>query len=241
MADLTIDELARETGMTVRNIRSYQTRGLLPGPQMRGRVAYYGAEHIERLALIQELQADGLSLQLVERLVAERADATGRLVALRRGVLLSLQTDVPETLTRETLVERFGDYDGAVIERALALGTIVEQPDGRFLVPRPAVLGIGEEVMGQGVSVQHALDVVEVTQRACEAAAQAFVGMVMKDVWVPFDAAGRPEEQWPEIAETIERLRPLGSELMMAMLPPLIAAEVERAFGAAIRAQAKDD
>jgi DNA-binding transcriptional MerR regulator len=241
MADLTIDELARETGMTVRNIRSYQTRGLLPGPQMRGRVAYYGADHIERLGLIQELQADGLSLQLIERLISERAEPTRKLVALRRGVLLSLQDDAPETLTRAELVERFGDYDGAVIARALAVGSIIEQPDDRFLIPSPAVLGIGEEVMGQGVSVQSALDVVEVVQRSCEAVAKAFVSMVMTDVWVPFDAAGRPEEQWPEIAATIERLRPLGSELLMTMLPPVIAAEVERAFGAAIRAQAKAD
>jgi DNA-binding transcriptional MerR regulator len=30
VAELTIDELARETGMTVRNIRAHQSRGLLP-------------------------------------------------------------------------------------------------------------------------------------------------------------------------------------------------------------------
>ena len=59
MADaaLTIDELARRTGMTVRNIRAHQSRGLLPAPQVRGRTGYYGAEHEQRINLIRELQA----------------------------------------------------------------------------------------------------------------------------------------------------------------------------------------
>ena len=42
---LTIDELARETGMTVRNIRAHQSRGLLPPPVVRARTGYYGPEH----------------------------------------------------------------------------------------------------------------------------------------------------------------------------------------------------
>ncbi len=42
VAELTIDELARETGMTVRNIRAHQSRGLLPPPEVRARTGYYG-------------------------------------------------------------------------------------------------------------------------------------------------------------------------------------------------------
>ena len=57
-ADLTIDELARRTGMTVRNIRAHQSRGLLPPPEVRGRTGYYGSEHLARIELIRELQAE---------------------------------------------------------------------------------------------------------------------------------------------------------------------------------------
>jgi hypothetical protein len=35
-----------------------------------------------------------------------------------------------------------------------------------------------------------------------------FVKLFLDEVWKPFDSAERPEEQWPEITETIERLRP---------------------------------
>ena len=55
--DLTIDELARQIGMTVRNVRAHQSRGLLPPPELRGRTGYYGPEHVARLKLIQELQS----------------------------------------------------------------------------------------------------------------------------------------------------------------------------------------
>ena len=53
MAPFTIDELAREAGMTVRNVRSHHARGLLPPPEVRGRTGFYGTEHVERLRLIQ--------------------------------------------------------------------------------------------------------------------------------------------------------------------------------------------
>src|SRR2546423_8837463 len=68
-AELTIDELARRTGMTARNIRAHQSRGLLPPPAVRGRTGYYGAEHLARLQLIHELQAEGFNLEAIRRLI----------------------------------------------------------------------------------------------------------------------------------------------------------------------------
>ncbi|MDQ3726250.1 MAG: helix-turn-helix domain-containing protein, partial [Actinomycetota bacterium] len=68
---LTIEGLSQETGLSVRNLRSHHARGLLPPPEVRGRVGYYGPEHIERLRLIQELQAEGLKLDGIKRLLEE--------------------------------------------------------------------------------------------------------------------------------------------------------------------------
>ncbi len=76
-ADLTIDQLAQRTGMTVRNIRAHQSRGLLPPPEVRARTGYYGAEHVPRVELIKELQADGLPLEFIK--------AHGRHGGLLRG------------------------------------------------------------------------------------------------------------------------------------------------------------
>ena len=51
-AGMTIDELAAATGTTTRRIRSFQTLGLLPHPELRGRTGLYGAPHRDRLAAI---------------------------------------------------------------------------------------------------------------------------------------------------------------------------------------------
>src|SRR6478672_10954549 len=68
-ASMTIDELARRSGMTVRNIRAHQSRGLVPPPEVRGRTGYYGDDHVGRVELIQALQADGFNLESIRKLL----------------------------------------------------------------------------------------------------------------------------------------------------------------------------
>ena len=58
--EMTIRQLAERTGMTVRNIRAHQTRGLLPPPVVRGRTGYYNDEHVARIEMTREMQADGV-------------------------------------------------------------------------------------------------------------------------------------------------------------------------------------
>ena len=61
----TIDELASESGVPSRTIRFYQSKGTLPPPKRRGRVAYYSAGHLDRLHVISELQDRGLRLDAI--------------------------------------------------------------------------------------------------------------------------------------------------------------------------------
>jgi hypothetical protein len=44
-SELTIDQLARRTGMTARNIRAHQSRALLARPTLRGRTGCYSDSH----------------------------------------------------------------------------------------------------------------------------------------------------------------------------------------------------
>src|SRR6185436_13945080 len=69
--EMTIEDLARETGMSVRNIRAHQSRGLLPPPELRARTGYYGQAHVSRLRLIQEMQAAGFNLAAIKHLVED--------------------------------------------------------------------------------------------------------------------------------------------------------------------------
>ena len=67
---LTLDELTQRVGMSVRNVRFYTSRGLVPPPIRRGRSGYYSADHVARLELVQDLQSHGFTLAAIEKYVA---------------------------------------------------------------------------------------------------------------------------------------------------------------------------
>ncbi|MBO9532522.1 MAG: MerR family transcriptional regulator [Solirubrobacteraceae bacterium] len=239
MAELTIDELARAVGMTARNVRSHQTRGLLPGPTMRGRTGYYDDEHVERLELIKELQDEGLPLRLVERLLTTRGETAGRILALRRTVLAGLEQTENHSTTVAELTERFGSFDEESFQIATSIGAIIPHADGTLGLPNPALLDTAAEVMSYGIPLAPTLRIAQHVHTACHDAAQVFVDLVRDEVWLPFDEAGRPEEDWPRISSTIERIRPLASQVFVQMLPAAIASEIERVFGEELREQAQ--
>src|ERR1017187_4018101 len=109
--DLTIQQLAAEVGVSGRNIRNHPSRGLLPAPEVRARVGFYGADHVARLRLILDLQADGFNLASIERLLSGSDGLAERLLGLRHAVTTPFEAETPEVLTAEELQDRFGDVD----------------------------------------------------------------------------------------------------------------------------------
>jgi DNA-binding transcriptional MerR regulator len=83
--ELTVEELSARTGISVRNLRFYTTRGLVPPPTKRGRSAVYGREHVARFELLRDLQGHGLNLAAIERYFdGIPDDATAEQIALHR-------------------------------------------------------------------------------------------------------------------------------------------------------------
>ena len=238
--ELTIEQLAMQTGMTVRNIRNHQSRGLLPPPEVRARTGYYGPQHVERLRLIQEMQLDGFNLAAIKRLIGEGENAEG-FIEFKRAIKAPFETESPEIVTLEELAERFagGDLDQKSLEKAVKLELIVPLGDGRFEAPSPALLNAAEEVVKRGIPIASALYAIEKVKRSCESASRAFVNLFLHELWKPFDEAGQPEERWDEVTETIERLRPIASEAMIAVFRQTMTAEVEVAFGKVLERQVK--
>src|SRR5918998_1740788 len=107
-AELTIDELARRTGMTVRNIRAHQSRGLLPAPKVRGRTGFYGNEHESRINLIRELQADGFKLEAVGRLLDSAGGSSEEVLRFTRAVKAPFEDEQPQIVSAEELAGRWG-------------------------------------------------------------------------------------------------------------------------------------
>ncbi|MHB8242926.1 MAG: MerR family transcriptional regulator, partial [Solirubrobacteraceae bacterium] len=184
--DLTVEQLAAEVGMSVRNIRNHHTRGLLPPPEVRARVGYYNAEHVARLRLILDLQADGFNLHAIERLLSGSDGLAERLLGLRRAVTTPFEAESPELLTAEELFNRFGEIDTKDIERVRKLKLLVPLGDGRFEAPSPALMDAAEQVMALGISFHTALALVERVSRDCESISRAFTRLFLRELWEPF-------------------------------------------------------
>ncbi len=229
---LTIEQLAVESGMTVRNIRAHRARGLLPAPTVHERVGYYGPEHLARLNVIQEMQADGFNLRAIQRLLEETGGHPEHLLSLRKAVSEPFESEQPQVFTRQDLVERFGPQaDEQVLERAEQIGLLVALGEDRYEAAAPSLLDAAEEVAARGVPLEHALTVVSKLQDQCRAVAREFVRLFLEDLWKPFAAQGYPEERWAEMTESIERLRPLSSRALLASYQLTMSHEIDKAFG----------
>jgi DNA-binding transcriptional MerR regulator len=229
---LTIEDLAARTGMTVRNIRSHRTAGLLPAPIVRDRVGYYGPEHVTRLELIRELQAEGFNLRGIKQLIEQPRLIPSEVLTLKHLLDSSAGDEKPQLFTREDLARRFHAEDPAkALAQATSLGLLQEVEGGYFEAPVPSLLDIAEQVVAQGVPIADALAVLGKVQQHCQATARAFVELFLRDVWSPFVARDYPEEEWNTIVEAIERLRPQSSRVLLAIYELVMAREVENAFG----------
>ena len=229
---LTIEQLAEATGLTVRNIRAHQAKGLLPPPQVRQRIGYYGPEHVARLRLVRELQAEGFNLRGIKRLLERTHGPAERLLDLKRAVSAPFETEQPQVFTREELAMRLGPEVGPrSLAKAQSLGILVPLGGGRYEAPSPSLLDAAEEVMGRGVSLRAALAVVEDVQRSCQEIARRFTKLFLEEVWKPFEQAGQPEERLDEVVEAIERLRPVASQVITAVFQQTMSREVEKGFG----------
>jgi DNA-binding transcriptional MerR regulator len=238
-SDLTVEQLAAEVGMSVRNIRNHHTRGLLPPPEVRARVGYYNAEHVARLRLILDLQADGFNLTAIERLLSGSDGLAERLLGLRKAVTTPFEPERPELITAAELNERFGELNAKDAERVRKLKLLIPLGDNRFEAPSPALLRAAEQVVALGIPMHAALVLVERVSRDCDSISRDFTKLFLRELWQPFDEAGQPDEGWDELIEGVDSLRPLASEALLALFKLRMTVQLEQAFGKVIEHQAK--
>jgi DNA-binding transcriptional MerR regulator len=230
--ELTIDELARATGMTVRNIRAHQSRGLLPPPDVRGRTGFYGPEHVARLELISEMQADGFNLRAIKRLLQASGGSAQELLGFKRALMAPFEQEEPEFVEQQELEQRWGGrLDRKLVAKAGRLGLVRPLGEGRYEIPSPTLYRAGEQLLELGVAPETVLAVAEQIKRRSEAIARGFVELFLEGIWKPFVEAGRPEEDWPSVRDALERLRPLASDAVLASFQRAMTEAVEEAFG----------
>jgi DNA-binding transcriptional MerR regulator len=229
---ITIDELARRTGMTVRNIRAHQSRGLLPAPEVVGRTGYYNQDHAARLELIKEMQGDGFNLGSISRLLEGVGDSSSEMLDFARAVRAPFEDESPEILPAEEIAKRWGgEADPELFERAERLGLLRPLGEGSYEVLSPRVLAAGAELAELGIGPDKALEVAAKLRRQSREVARTFIELFLEAIWKPFEQAGRPDEEWPRVQEALERLRPLASEALLAIFQMVMTEATEKAFG----------
>jgi DNA-binding transcriptional MerR regulator len=208
---LTIDELAARSGVTVRNIRFYAGRGLLPPPQLRGRTGLYGPAHLARLELVSELSALGFTLSAIEsHLQRLPLDAGPAELALQRALLTPWVPEHIEEIDRAELDRRAGraltDVDVETLE---GLG-VVERLDGDLLrLHGAAMLGSGLAVIDSGLPAELWPKAHRLIEQHTSALAEDLMALFQSEILQPYRDRGRPAEERTRLAEALSRLKPV--------------------------------
>jgi DNA-binding transcriptional MerR regulator len=208
---LTIDELAARSGVTVRNIRFYAGRGLLPPPQLRGRTGLYGPTHLARLELVAELSALGFTLSAIEsHLQRLPLDAGPAELALQRALLTPWVPEHIEEIDRAELDRRAGRaLSPSEVEVLTDLGVIEPLDGDRLRLHGTAVLGSGLAVLESGLPIELWRKAHRLIEQHTSALAEDLMTMFQTEILQPYRDRGRPAEERGRLAEALSRLKPI--------------------------------
>ena len=229
--ELTVDALAARVGVTVRNVRAYSARGLLPPPRMVGRTGYYGREHVARLLLVREMLAEGYSLAMIERtLAAAPPTASSATLALHRALLAPWLPPEPELTTGAELAARAGVPENPeIVDQLVGLGVVERLDDGGLRVLDPALLSAGLQVVELGVSPEELIAAQARVNEHARQIAETYVQMFLRSGWKGVAEAGAPPQQLERIRATVARLQPAAAQALLAAFRTEMAAAVEGA------------
>jgi DNA-binding transcriptional MerR regulator len=222
VAEYRVDELAGQAGTTVRNVRAYQDRGLLPPPRRQGRVGVYSDAHLARLRLIGQLLERGYTLANIAELVAafERGHDLGAVLGLEDVMTSPWSDEVAASMTVAELEALFPGADPGFVDRAIALG-LLEADNERLRVPSPRLLHAGAELYAAGVPIEAVLGHARALRRDIERIAQRFLRLTAEHVLDRY--LHTPDEELSDddlsaLVEVVRRLRPLAQMAVDAEL-----------------------
>ena len=226
-----VTELAEQAGITVRTLRFYRERKLIPPPRREGRIAWYNDHHLARLRTISALLERGHTLGGIAELIAafESGRDVGELLGLDGG-LPSWSEETPIRLTPQALADYFDDEATAEnLTVSLDIGYLAVDGDDIVHISQ-RLLDASRALVGQGIPLSAVLAAGREVREHVDAIAETFATLLINHVLA--DARERGEE----VGETVERLRPLAksvvdAELSMAMDRRLRSGLEERAGG----------
>ena len=209
---MTVDELSAAAGMTVRTTRYYASLGLIPPPERRGRMAWYGAEHLARLEMIRALQDHGFTLQAIEGYLAHLpADARMEDLAVQRAMLTSWTLSGPEDLTRRQLEQHAGrsfSDDELALAEELGMVRRVEGSRGPRFTPVHG-FDVTVRLLDLGIPVEGVRAANEAIERHMGALAAELTEVMRTEVVPPIRSSQLTAEEAGQVEKNLASLRQL--------------------------------
>ncbi len=236
--EYTIDQLAHAADSTVRNVRAYQDRGLLPPPQRRGRAGIYTEAHLARLRVISQMLERGYTMANIAELIAawESGQDLGQLLGLESALTHPWSEELPVYFTMPELIRMFGkNLSMTEVGRAIGKATeldVLRLEGLRYRAPRPQLIRAGEQLVAMGIPLTELLDVLRMLRGNVDRVATEVVQLAVKYVFSPYlDGRLPPAGEVPRLAETIWRLRPLADLAVNAEVARAMEKAVNRYLG----------
>ncbi|MFD0357030.1 MerR family transcriptional regulator [Streptomyces sp. NPDC127110] len=232
---LTVDELASKAGVTVRTVRFYSTRGLLPPPVIGPRrVGHYGPEHLSRLALIEELQHQGMTLSAIQRyLDALPDDLSAHDLAIHRALVATWAPDAAQEVSRAELERRAGrTLSDGDLRRLAAMNVVSESGAGEGFRVDVGLLRLGVALLDVPIAHETLLVARGILLEHARTAAHQLTALFRDEVWGPFTE----DEDDPERVESMKALsahmQPMVVQALVTAFQRSLKEELREAFSA---------
>ncbi|MFC4607198.1 MerR family transcriptional regulator [Streptomyces maoxianensis] len=236
---LTVDELAARAGVTVRTVRFYSTRGLLPPPAIGPRrVGHYGPGHLSRLALIEELQHQGMTLAAIERYLEQLPeDLSAHDLAVHRALVASWVPDSAEEASHSDLERRAGrSLSEEDIDRLSAMGVLEraggaggeDDPDGYRL--DPGLLRLGVQLLDVPIAHETILAARTVLLEHTRSAAHELTRLFRDEVWNPYRERESDPEQVAAMKSLSAHMQPMVVQALVTAFQRSLKEELRAAF-----------
>ena len=207
MAEYRLDDLARISGVSSRNIRAYRERGLLDPPRRQGRSAFYDDYHLSQLKTINQLLRKGFNSAHIAEFFARMRE--GHDLAAILGVqqaILGSRADNPRTASAVLDLEPKCDEARRLVSCGLA-----ELTEDRVALVHPEMAEIVTRSADQRHYIQTILRVFDSIAGPVDGLAATLVSALEESIAARYgpDYVPRPSEMG-EVARLIQDYRDLG-------------------------------
>ncbi len=219
--EYTVEQLALAANTSVRNIRAYQDKGLLPPPALRGRKGIYNNNHLSRLRVIANLLDRGYTLASILDLISglERGVGLQEILGMESAINSPWVKEVPKVIPMTALVGMFGtELTPSNIRLTAELG-IAEVKGTKVRVSSMSTLEVAADLCSMGIPLADQLSILKRSRDNVEKVAKDFVHLIADKVLQPYqDQSMPPKEEFPKITNLIWRMRPMAEIVVNAEL-----------------------